>query len=87
MQFSNESHMFFADALDAFAFVFLVLYAWMVVLPAKTATPPEVMMLFGHPIGRFVMVTVSALCVQYGFLLTGVALGLYVLLCQRDLEA
>lgn len=78
--------MFFADAVDACAFVALVIYAWIVVLPSKTATPPEVMMLFGHPIGRFVTITASALCMQYGFLLTGVALGLYVLVCQRDLE-
>lgn len=74
------------DIFDVFVFVGLMIYAWLVVLPPNAVSPAVVMALFGHPIGRFVSITVMALCAQYGLVLTSVALGMYVLICQRDLE-
>ena len=58
------------DIFDVFVFVGLMIYAWLVVLPPNAVSPAVVM----------------ALCAQYGLVLTSVALGMYVLICQRDLE-
>jgi hypothetical protein len=75
------------DALDVVVFVGMMVYAWFVILPLKTISPSLVMFMFGHPIGRFISITAMAVLAQYGFLLTAFALGLYILVCQKDLEA
>jgi hypothetical protein len=78
--------MYSTDLLDAALFVGLMIYAWIVILPPKSVSPPTIMFMFGHPVGRFISITIMALSAQYGFILTAVALGLYILVCQRDLE-